>query len=81
MPSSTRLSRSRGIHTPDNVRRRDIKRVTNQEQRVESRRLQIPFELTDVGARQTGPERKLFLGQFGPLAQTPQFAAHHGTEA
>jgi hypothetical protein len=70
----------RGFHPLDQVCGRDIKRVADPEQRVEGRRPQVPFELADVNARHTGPERKLSLGQSGPLAQPLQFAAHHATE-
>jgi hypothetical protein len=49
-PSSTRLPLPRGFQASDHVRRRGIKRVTNQEQRVKGRRLQIPLKLANVGA-------------------------------
>jgi hypothetical protein len=53
---------------PDDVGRKHIRRVADQEQRVKDRRLQVQFEQTDVLARQSGPERKPFLGNLGPLA-------------
>ena len=66
--SSPRLPLPRGIYPPDKVRGRDIQRVADPEQGIDGRRLKVPLELTDVGARQIGAERELFLRQSSPLA-------------
>jgi hypothetical protein len=60
--SWTRLPLPRGIDPPDQVRRPDVERVADPEQGVDRRRLQVSFELADVGAREAGPERVRFLG-------------------
>jgi hypothetical protein len=61
--SPTRLPLPRDFYSSHKTRRRDIERVANQEQGAKRRRLQVPFELADIGARQTGPERRPVLGK------------------
>ena len=46
----TRLSLPRGIDPTDHIGGRDIEGIADQEQGGHRRRLQVPLELTDVGA-------------------------------
>ena len=50
---------------PDQRRCRDPQRLAEQEQGLQRRRLQVPFEQADVGARRPNLERDLLLVQSG----------------
>ena len=46
-PSWTRFPLPRGIDLPDHIRRPDVDRVVDPEQRIHGRRFHVPLELAD----------------------------------